>query len=147
MTIAEAELCDVAALAALEYRCFTPQDWRLNARAFRYHLTRENYLIKAAENGAIAGYALVFTAKNRDWARLYAIGVDPQYQKRGVGRSLLANAIEYAKTRGKKRLFLEVRQANAAAIALYEKFGFRKIGTLKAYYPLGADGLKMNLEL
>jgi ribosomal-protein-alanine N-acetyltransferase len=146
-TITRASIDDLSSLAALENRCFTLDDWRLNRRAFRYHLTRENYLIKAVIDGAIAGYALVFTAKTRDWARLYALGVDPVYHRLGIGRALLENAIAHAKSLDKKRLFLEVRIDNSAAIALYEKFGFRKIALIKAYYPRGADGLKMNLRL
>jgi ribosomal-protein-alanine N-acetyltransferase len=138
---------DAAALAAFENRCFTIEDWRLNRRVFYYHLRRKNYLIKAEIDGAIAGYALVFTAKNSGWARLYAIGVDPFYRRRGVGRALLAEAIDYARRIGKRRIFLEVRADNLPAIRLYEKFGFCTIARLKAYYPLGANGLKMNLEL
>ncbi|MDR2034842.1 MAG: ribosomal protein S18-alanine N-acetyltransferase [Helicobacteraceae bacterium] len=147
MKLIRASIDDLNELAAFERRCFSDEDWRLNRRAFSYHLKRENYLIKAELNGALAGYALVFTAKNRDWARLYALGVDSAYYRRGIGAALLTNAIEYAKKLGKKRLFLEVRIDNAAAIALYKKFAFRKIALIKAYYPLGADGLKMNLEL
>jgi ribosomal-protein-alanine N-acetyltransferase len=147
ISIVEASLDDLAELAAFETRCFTNADWRLNRRAFSYHLKRKNYLIKAVANGAIAGYALVFTAKNKDWARLYALGVDRDYQRRGIGRALLEKAIERAKTLKKKRIFLEVRIDNSAAIALYNGFGFRQIRVIKAYYPLGADGLKMNLDL
>jgi len=56
------------------------------------------------------------------------------YQARqgvGVGRILLAWAIERARQRGAKNLFLGVWESNERAIALYESRGFEKVGTYK----------------
>jgi len=49
----------------------------------------------------------------------------------GVGRILLAWAIEQARQRGAKNLFLGVWESNDKAIALYESRGFEKVGTYK----------------
>lgn len=54
------------------------------------------------------------------------------YQARqgvGVGRILLAWAIERARRRGAKNLFLGVWESNDRAIALYESRGFEKVGS------------------
>jgi ribosomal protein S18 acetylase RimI-like enzyme len=49
----------------------------------------------------------------------------------GVGRILLAWAIERARQRGAKNLFLGVWESNDRAIALYESRGFEKVGSYK----------------
>ena len=52
------------------------------------------------------------------------IGVIDGYRGRGVGSRLLAIALERARAIGLTRIELSVREHNASAIALYEKFGF-----------------------
>ena len=56
---------------------------------------------------------------------------------RGVGHMLLNKLIGFAKDAGIEIINLEVRSDNAAAIHLYEKFGFRRIGTSPAYFKIG----------
>lgn len=145
MTIRQADRGDLDALCALENRTFTHKDWLLSRRVFAYHLGK-NPLLKAEIEGVLAGYALLLTRKNSQTTRLYAIGVDPSFQGRGIGRALLQTAIEQAQKIGAKRLVLEVRQDNAAALLLYEKFGFQRARLLHSYYPDGADGWKMAKE-
>ena len=58
--------------------------------------------------------------------------------------------IQYAKDNGIELIYLEVRKDNAAAIHLYEKFGFRQTGTLPAYFKIGneyIDFISMCLDL
>ena len=56
---------------------------------------------------------------------------------KGLGSRLLKMAIEYAKSHGIEIINLEVRSDNFRAIHVYEKFGFRKIGTSFAYFKIG----------
>ena len=56
---------------------------------------------------------------------------------KGLGSRLLKMAIEYAKSHGIKIINLEVRSDNFRAIHVYEKYGFRKIGTSPAYFKIG----------
>ncbi len=58
---------------------------------------------------------------------------------KGIGSKLLNKLIEYAKNAGIKIINLEVRSDNAAAIHLYEKFGFKRIGTSPAYFKIGEE--------
>lgn len=76
------------------------------------------------------------------------IGVCPAQRGKGIGSVLLQQAMETFKEQGGKELFLEVRASNTAAKALYEKFGFRRIGIRKGYYQQPAeDGLVYRLEV
>ncbi len=45
-----------------------------------------------------------------------------------------------------RRVYLEVEHGNAAALNLYERFGFRRIGHLADYYGPGKDAVHMVYE-
>jgi ribosomal-protein-alanine N-acetyltransferase len=81
----------------------------------------------------LVGY-LVFM-KVVDEAHVLNIGVAKRWQGRGFGARLLRHAMEEARQNGALTFMLEVRPSNAAALALYQNFGFRQIGVRRAYYP------------
>lgn len=58
------------------------------------------------------------------------IGVSAEYRGQGVGSILLKQAIACAETLGYEQMELDVVSENRAAIALYEKFGFHKVGQI-----------------
>lgn len=68
-----------------------------------------------------------------DEANLLLMAIDPAYQQQGFGQQLLQQSIDALS--GCNMIFLEVRQSNQAAIALYEKLGFAQIDLRKNYYP------------
>ncbi|MFM7785631.1 MAG: GNAT family N-acetyltransferase, partial [Gammaproteobacteria bacterium] len=76
--------------------------------------------------------------------------VSPVARRRGIARSLLGEALREAAIAGARRCFLEVRESNAPAIALYSAAGFRIDARRKGYYR-SADGpedaLLMSREL
>ena len=74
-----------------------------------------------------------------DEAELLTIAVDPARRGRGLGRALLEAGFSDLAATPIRRMFLEVDETNASAIALYDRFGFTRIGTRKGYYPK-ADG-------
>ena len=55
-------------------------------------------------------------------------------QHQGLGKRLLVEAVSAARERGCKEMFLEVRESNAAAIALYSGEGFTAVGRRVRYY-------------
>jgi ribosomal protein S18 acetylase RimI-like enzyme len=79
------------------------------------------------------------------------MAVAPEWRGRGVGSALLAAAIEWARQRGLHKLSLTVFPHNAAAIALYRKFGFVEEGRRIKHYRRASgelwDGLDMGLML
>jgi ribosomal-protein-alanine N-acetyltransferase len=67
-------------------------------------------------------------------AELLNISVSPNFQRRGIGQTLLNHAVSCV--RGKAdMLFLEVRESNRKAIELYSKEGFFEVGQRRNYYP------------
>lgn len=63
--------------------------------------------------------------------------VSAGWRGRGVGSALLRACIEWARAAGAHKIALQVWPHNAAAIALYEKFGFQREGLLRRHYRRG----------
>lgn len=137
---------DLPALVAMEASAF-PGD-RLSARSFRRHLISARAdLIVATAGQDIAGYALNFYRTNSQLARLYSIAVADQHRGRGLSTRMIANLERKARKRGCDRLRLEVRIDNQAAIAAYDRLGFRSIGRVAGYYDDGQTALRMEKSL
>ena len=76
-----------------------------------------------------------------DEAHITILGIHPQYQGRGLGQALLVSLLQTAHHHQSARATLEVRAANAAAVALYTKLGFQTAGRRPQYYDNGDDAL------
>ena len=87
-------------------------------------------------DGVVSGYFVLMSSL--DEVHLLTIGVAVRCQKQGLGARLLRHAMALGQATGAKRLLLEVRRSNEAALGLYTLFGFRLVGERKRYYP--ADG-------
>jgi len=61
-------------------------------------------------------------------ARIFSVAVHPEFQGMGIGTGLVQVGLEYLSSRGARRVRLEVRPDNIAAIRVYEKLGFRITG-------------------
>lgn len=73
-----------------------------------------------------------------DEAELLLIAVHPTEQRRGVGRLLLDDFIDQARSSGVRRAHLEVRDGNPA-MSMYQTAGFNAVGRRRRYYH-GGDG-------
>ncbi len=69
-----------------------------------------------------------------DEAHLNNFAVHPGWRRQGVGTALLAYSLAAATAVGAPKATLEVRASNAPALALYERAGFRQLGSRRAYY-------------
>ncbi|MBL52175.1 MAG: ribosomal-protein-alanine N-acetyltransferase [Candidatus Marinimicrobia bacterium] len=78
-----------------------------------------------------------------DEIQLINMAILPQYQKRGVGTSLLNHFLNQIPP--KTSVSLEVERGNFPAINLYLKTGFEEIGIRKNYYQNGSDAMVMQL--
>jgi ribosomal-protein-alanine N-acetyltransferase len=136
--IRPARLADLEALVALERASFTTD--HLSRRQYSRHLHSERSAVLAAVDASgLLGKAVVFFRLNSDIARLYSIAVADAARGRGLGEALLAAAESAAQRHGARRMRLEVRQDNAAAIRLYERMGYRRFGAYTRFYEDGAD--------
>ncbi|HTH93622.1 MAG TPA: ribosomal protein S18-alanine N-acetyltransferase [Rhodocyclaceae bacterium] len=84
------------------------------------------------EHDDLLGYAVLMPLPQE--IELLNITIAPQRQGRGWGRRLLQQIGIDAKMQGAKRMFLEVRESNYSARALYVGGGFGEIGVRRNYY-------------
>lgn len=130
------DLDDVVALEARTYS--TP--W--SERVFRDELTTDNrsYLKAVDVSGRLVGYAGLMEVGEE--AHVTTVVVDPDHRGGRVGTRLMLSLVTNAIERGAGSLTLEVRVSNAAAQALYRRFGMAPVGVRKGYY-LDEDALVM----
>ncbi len=136
-------LADIAALLALEAKAFTTD--RCSRRSFRRFLTSDLAALIVAGDDTLLGYALVLFRPKSAVGRLYSIAVEQAGQ--GVGVRLLAAAEAAAIARGCISMRLEVHERNAAAIARYQKAGYRLFGRVPDYYGDGGNALRYEKPL
>jgi [ribosomal protein S18]-alanine N-acetyltransferase len=144
--IRKGRLADIDALMALEHGVFTVD--HLSRKSFRNFLTSpHSVLMVAAEKGALVGYVHVLFRPRGTAARLYSLGVAPAVAGRGIGVALLQAGEKAARSRKAPVMRLEVQPSNRAAIARYEKSGYRQTGRLPGYYNDGSDALRYEKAL
>jgi predicted N-acetyltransferase YhbS len=80
-------------------------------------------------------------------AHLNLLAVDSQFQRRGLGRQLLAWLEESAMTAGTFTVCLEVRARNPVALLFYRRLGFTESGRVPRYYSGREDALRMTKTL
>ena len=86
----------------------------------------------AASQDFIVGFVGVWFMT--DEAHITSIAVREAYRRLGIGELLLQTAVEMAIARRCRLLTLEARVSNTGAHALYQKYGFKKVGIRKGYY-------------
>lgn len=121
---------DARALVAIERQAFR-DPW--SEASFREALTSAWTFGLIAEDGqGIVGYLIA-----RDVARMGEIlnlAVAPGRRRRGIGGALLQAGIAALRRRQVEEIFLEVRESNRSAQALYLSHGFRAVAQRAAYY-------------
>ena len=132
---------DLPAVLAIERRAF-PSPWSL--AMFVLELSKPSGICLAATNEeGLAGYLVC--SRYADVWHLMNVAVEPRRRRVGIATTLINELLERAGTDA--RYTLEVRTSNDAAIAMYQRFGFRPAGTRPRYYhDNGEDALIMWLE-
>jgi [ribosomal protein S18]-alanine N-acetyltransferase len=121
---------DAASLVEIERRCFS-DPW--SETSFREALDSPwTFGLVAHRGNGVAGYLI-----GREVAgtgEVLNLAVAPDYRRHGVARALLRAALGYLRKRRVEEVFLEVRESNQSAQALYLSSGFRPVGQRAAYY-------------
>jgi len=135
-----------ALLAELHAAAFSPQDertWQPSEFAALLETPGTSATLYSAE-GKPAGFTLVRTIL--DEAELISIAVAPTYQGKGYAKAMMDDTIQQLKALGVRRFYLEVREDNQQALALYRTTNFKKIGERKDYYKQ-LSGKKLNAQV
>jgi [ribosomal protein S18]-alanine N-acetyltransferase len=130
ITIRPAALADVAAIHEIECASFG-DPW--SVASFRSMLAQPQVLASVAVRGdVVIGYSIAWQLA--DEAELANLAVAPGARGEGIGSALLDDLLRVIETRGGATVYLEVRESNAAARALYHSRAFEEVGRRKGYY-------------
>lgn len=137
---------DIEPVMVIEHELFGDESWtdtmfwsELAERATRMYLVEE-------DDGGVCAYAGLCAYAPHE-AYVQTIAVAPRAQRRGIGEHLLVTMLDEAERRNCEHVDLEVRADNDAAMRLYERHGFAKIGLRRNYYqPSGTDAVVMRRE-
>jgi len=127
-----AEESDLNQVVQIERACFA-DPW--TEESFRRLLAGDSaifHVIGYPPDFRVAGYVIAF-AIGED-AELLNIAVEPSFRGRGLAGQMLDALLIELGSRGVRAAFLEVRESNRAARALYGSRGFAEIGRRRNYY-------------
>lgn len=145
-----AELADVQAMHRMETILFPVDAWHIDMFLEELiHPTRTYYILELPTEGSednegswrAVGYCGTMVVA--DTADVQTIGVVPEYEGHGYGRTMLEQMHERAREQGAERILLEVRADNPRAQRLYERNGYRAIHVRRGYYDDGTDAIIM----
>ena len=122
---------DLATVAALERVAFS-DPWPADAFRELVDAPRAAFLVARGGDDAPLGYIIALFVL--DEGEIANLAVSPEARRQGVGAALLDAALREARSRGVREVYLEVRESNAAARALYASRGFVVAGRRRGYY-------------
>src|SRR5690554_6075490 len=99
----------------------------------------------ATEGDRVVGFLAFWRVL--DELHILDVAVHPDVQRRGVARGMLEMLLALGQAHDVVAVLLEVRVSNQAAIALYKRLGFERMGRRKRYYEDGEDAWVMCAEL
>jgi ribosomal-protein-alanine N-acetyltransferase len=143
--IRTAEAEDLMSVTALE-RSIYPSPWKIEYFGELLDLPGAIALVATIHPGEVVGYAMGWVIA--DEAALANIAVVADRRRQGIATRLLGAFRIAAGNRGARRVYLEVRESNRAALALYEHHGFSVVGRRPNYYRSPSeDGLTLAVDL
>lgn len=137
---------ECSALVQLDTRCFA-RPWTASAWEAEFGRAFARIWVwtpGADQQDSVGGYCVCWHLGQE--AELLRIAVAPSLRGQGVGASLLDWALAKARQEGCLSLSLEVQADNRAAVCMYEKSGFERVGARAGYYQ-GKDALLMKVGL
>ena len=127
-----ADKSHVEQISELEKICFPEAPWSRESVYEDIQINdRATYMVCMSGSRVVAygGFWKIL-----DEGHITNIAVAPEFRQLGIGGFLVDNILKKGKADGIGVWTLEVRESNASAIRLYEKFGFEKIGLFKKYF-------------
>jgi ribosomal-protein-alanine N-acetyltransferase len=122
---------DIKEVLRIEQQSFSTT-WPSNAFFQELHDNKlAHYFVGRVQNRVVAYGGIWVILED---SHITTIAVAPEYRGRRFGEQMLLHLLDQAIDRGASWMTLEVRESNAAAQALYRKYGFTTVSTRKGYY-------------
>ena len=123
---------DVDNVIAIEEKAYGEHHWSKDSFLSEINNELARYYCAFDKNNNLLGYAGSWQILEE--AHITNVAVSPEMRRKHIGEALLCAIIEDCYKNMVKYITLEVRVSNKAAIALYEKYGFKSFGTRIGYY-------------
>ena len=131
-TIRPGMLEDIPAVVAIERASFSDPWTEQSFKELRRSPAAIFLVAARGDPGAIYGYVVALVVA--DEAEILNLAVALSLRKQGLGGELLDAGLAAVDSRGARDVFLEVRESNQPALALYESRGFAELGRRSGYY-------------
>lgn len=129
--VADAGLCHIDAIEAMEKQCFSvpwTRDMLIKQLPDDMHI----FLAAVDDNGEAVGYVGLMYLLDEGY--ISNVAVSPEMRRQGIGNMLIEELILRARAKKLSFVTLEVRETNLAAQRLYKKHGFTEVGRRRKYY-------------
>lgn len=144
MEVKKVTKSDLKQIEELEQEIF-PDPWSL--KSLTDSQEKENALfICTKDEKKIVGYMIIYFAA--DEAEIIRVAVKKEARRKGIGQRMLLGVEDYCEKKKIRKLYLEVRESNFAALSFYLDGGFINSGLRKDYYSNPKeDAILMKREL
>jgi ribosomal-protein-alanine N-acetyltransferase len=145
--IRRARPTDLPEIMAIERECFV-EPWDEEVFAQTMEWTPFHFFVALA-GGQIRGFIIgcMESTGSATYGHISNLGVTGPYQRRGVGRLLVARLEQQFVVDGAEGILLEVRLSNTSAQEFYHRLGYGEAFLLSGYYSNGEDALVMMKEI
>jgi ribosomal-protein-alanine N-acetyltransferase len=145
ISVRKMEPCDIPAVVEIDRASFS-LPWPESSYHYELHDNKASRCL-VAEDGENGVVAMIVSWMILDELHIATFATRSDHRRKGIGKLLLRSALDVAREDGARRAFLEVRESNNAAQAMYEGFGFKKTGRRPRYYrDNDEDAILMTLE-
>ena len=146
ITYREANAFDLPVFVSLDKELFPYSPWSASQYREEFSTPTRYFVVAIDEQQSIVGYAGVFAPGEAE-ADILTVGVVPEQRGKGIGKALMAQITDWAKSQGTTAMMLEVKVDNVEAIGLYQSLGYSQLNVRKNYFGPGLDAQVMRLEL
>jgi len=128
----DAQVCEIIKKVGKEYGAvgegFGPSDPEVDAMSQNYNdETASKYLVATINGSLVGGSGVAAFNDSEEVCELRKLFLLPESRGLGLGKKLTEDCLEYAKSKGYKKCYLDTLQSMKSAISLYEKLGFKHL--------------------
>ncbi|MGH9501572.1 MAG: ribosomal protein S18-alanine N-acetyltransferase [Terriglobales bacterium] len=133
LSVRPATVADVPSMMALEKHAATAAHWSLAQYEALFRASSpDRVALSIREESDLHGFVIA-RVLGEEW-EIENIAIAGPARRRGLGTRLLGELLDLARAKGAAAVFLEVRESNHAARALYGKWAFLEGGRRRSYY-------------
>jgi [ribosomal protein S18]-alanine N-acetyltransferase len=131
-SVRAAAISDFPDMMALEKHAATAAHWSAAQYEDLFRCSGPGRVALVMEEAGLQGFVIARVV-DKEW-EIENIAIASPARRRGLGTRLLGELLDLARTQNAAAVFLEVRESNQAARALYEKWAFVESGRRRGYY-------------